>query len=203
MQQVSSRSSRSAISSSFRRLANAAAATLVLFGAGYASAHSGGAVVPHRLPAVEVHGELAAPPAGVVSLKFGEFYRMPIGPYGLEPSEKLIAANGKKVRLVGYMVREENPAPKRFMLSPLPVTLGDEDESLSDDLPPTTVYVHLTNTRDRNAPYIPGLIQLTGTLEVGAKDEAEGRVSAVRLVLDPPSSKRFMGAKPLIRAASK
>jgi hypothetical protein len=40
-------------------------------------------------------------------------------------------------------------------------------------------------------------------LEVSAKDEAEGRVSAVRLILDSPISKKIMGAKPLNHAASK
>jgi hypothetical protein len=186
-----------------QRLVTLALATLMLAGAGLASAHSGGAVIPHKLSAIEVRGELPAPPAGVSPIKFGEFFRMPVGPYGLEPSEKLLALNGKRVRLVGYMVREENPAAGCFMLSPLPVTLGDEDESLSDDLPPSTVFVHLANSRERNAPYIPGLIHLTGTLEVGAKDEAEGRVSAVRLILDAPISKRILGAKPMTRAASK
>lgn len=202
MHKASSLSNHPAAVTSLRRVAGIVSATLALLGADFAFAH-GAAVVPHTLPAVEVRGELAAPPVGVMPLKFGEFYRMPIGPMGLEPSEKLLASHGKRVRLVGYMVREENPAPNCVMLSPLPVTLGDEDESLSDDLPPTTVYVHLTNARERNVPYIPGLVQMTGTLEVGAKDEAAGRVSAVRLVLDPIASKRLMGAKPLGRHASK
>jgi hypothetical protein len=202
MHKASTGSNSQARSSSFCYIAAIAAATL-LFGTNCVSAHSGGAVVPHKLPTVEVHGELPPPPAGVASIKFGEFFRMPVGPYGLEPSEKLLALNGKRVRLVGYMVREENPAAGCFILTPLPVTLGDEDEALSDDLPPSTVFVHLASSRDRNAPYIPGLIHLTGTLEVGAKDEAEGRVSAVRLILDAPISKRILGAKPMTRAASK
>lgn len=202
MHKASSGSIGPTLLSLLRHIAAVATVTFLL-GTSYASAHSGAAVMPHTSPAIEVHGELAPPPAGVSSIKFGEFYRMPIGPLGLEPSEKLLASNGKRVRLVGYMVREENPAPNRFMLSPLPVTLGDEDESLSDDLPPSTVFVRLTNTHDRNVPYIPGLIHLTGILEIGAKDEAEGRVSAVRLILDAPISKRIMGAKPLSHAASK
>ena len=194
---------RSAVKSSLQGFFGLAIASLMLLTTEPALAHGHGAIVPHRLPSVEVSGELPAPPAGVSALKFGEFFRMPIGPLGLEASEKLLSLNGKRVRLVGYMVREENPAPGRLLLSPLPVSLGDEDESLSDDLPPTTVYVHLENIRQRNAPYIPGLIHLTGTLEVGAKDEEEGRVSTVRLILDPSTSKRFMSAKPLVRSASK
>lgn len=175
---------------------------MAALGSGPVVAH-GGAVIPHRVAALEVRGELPPPRAGVASIKFGEFFRMPIGPFGLEPSEKLIALNGKPVRLVGYMVREENPTAGRFLFSPLPVTLGDEDESLSDDLPATAVSVHLQGVKNQVTPYIGGLIQITGTLEVGAKDEADGRVSSVRLVLDPQISKRILRAKPLLRASAK
>lgn len=167
---------------------------------GLAAAH-GATVVPHRAPALEVRGELPPPPVGVEAIKFGEFFRMPVGPYGLEPTEKLVAMNGRRVRLVGYMVREETPAPGRFLFSPLPVSLGDEDESLSDDLPPTTVFVHLPGGKERKSPYVPGPIHLTGTLEVGAADEPDGRVSSIRLLLDGATAKRILGAKPLLRAA--
>jgi hypothetical protein len=180
-----------------------AALLLAALGSGAVSAHGGAAVIPHRLAALEVRGELPPPRAGVTSLKFGEFFRMPIGAFGLEASEKLLALNGKPVRLVGYMVREETPTAGRFLFAPLPVALGDEDESLSDDLPPTTVSVHLTGAKDKSAPYIGGLIQLVGTLEVGARDEADARVSAVRLVLDPQLSSRILRAKPVVRASAK
>ena len=95
-------------------LAGLLAASLLVLMPGMANAH-GNAVTPHRAPALEVRGELPAPPAGVAILKFGEFFQMPVGPLGLEPSEKLLALNGKRIRLVGYMVREENP------VRPLPV----------------------------------------------------------------------------------
>lgn len=166
-----------------------------------AAAAHGAAAMPHRVAALEVRGELPPPPADVTSIKFGEFFQMPVGPYGLEPSEKLLALDGKRVRLVGYVVREEEPLPGRFLLSPLPVSIGDEDESLADDLPPTTVFVHLQGVKERIVPYIAGLIKLTGVLEVGAEEEAGGRVSTVRLVLDPKTSKQILGAKPVLRAA--
>lgn len=160
----------------------------------------GDTVMPHRVAQLEVRGELPPPPAGVTNIKFGEFFRMPVGPYGLEPSEKLQALNGKRVRLVGYVVREEAAAPGRFLLSPLPVSLGDEDESLADDLPPTTVFVHLQGVKERTVPYIAGLIKLIGVLEVGPREEAGGRVSTVRLMLDPRTSRRIVGAKPLLHS---
>jgi len=188
---------------SISRIAVLLAALTIVLAPGIASAH-GNAVTPHRAPTLEVRGELPPPPAGIAALKFGEFFQMPVGPLGLEPSEKLTALNGKRVRLVGYMVREETAATAgRFLLSPLPVTLGDEDESLADDLPPTAVFVHVQGAKERGTPFIPGLLKLTGTLEVGAKDEADGRVSAVRLVLDSQTSKRILGAKPMLRTAAK
>lgn len=163
----------------------------------------GGPVIPHRAPALEVRGELPPPPAGIADLKFGEFFQMPVGPRGLEPTEKLMALHGHRVRLVGYMVREEEPTAGRFLLSPLPVSLGDEDESLSDDLPPTTIYIHLQGVKARSVPYIGGLVKLTGILEVGAQEEGDGRVSSVRLLLDAKTSKQILGAKPLLRASAK
>lgn len=168
-----------------------------------ATSHAhGAAIVPHRLAAIEVRGELPPPKPGVASIKFGEFFRMPVGPNGLEPSEKLLALNGKPVRLVGYMVRDETQGAGHFLFSPLPVLLGDEDESLSDDLPPTAVTVHLQGVGKQNIPWIDGLIQLTGRLEVGALDEGDGRVSSVRLILDPQLSRRILRARPIVRAAA-
>lgn len=134
--------------------------------------------------AIAVKGELAALPAGVTDLKFGEFYKMPVGPRGLEPTEKLLRLKGHKVRLVGYMAQPDKPTAGMFHLTPLPVFLGEEDESLADDLPPSTVFVHF-ETNGTTAPYVPGLISLTGILHIGPQEEPDGRVSAVRLQLDP------------------
>jgi hypothetical protein len=41
--------------------------------------------------------------------------------------------------------------------------------------------------RDQPVPYTPGLMLLTGTLSVGNRPEPDGRISLVRLELDPPS----------------
>lgn len=177
-----------------------AAAMFALFVPILAVAH-GTPLVPHRVATLAVNGELPPPPAGVTAIKFGEFFRMPVGPHGLEPTAKLLALNGRPVRLIGYMVREEHAVPGRLLLSPLPVNLGDEDESLADDLPPTAVFVHLQGVGERKVPYLGGLIKLTGTLEVGAKEEGDGRVSSIRLVLDSRASRQILGAKPALRAS--
>ena len=137
-----------------------------------------------------VKGALRAPSAGVTDLKFGEMFKMPVGPKGLEPSDKLSSLSGQRVRMVGYVANAEEPTPGLLILSPLPVVLGDEDEKLVDDLPPTAVFVHLSQAYAKQAtPNFSGLLQLTGRLEVGAKEEADGHVSATRLVLDDATSR--------------
>lgn len=144
--------------------------------------------------ALRVHGELPSLP-GVADLKFRDFFRMPIGPRGLEPSEQLLRLDGRPVRLVGYMARQDDPSAGLFILSPLPVHMGDEDDSYADDLPAAAVFVHLgAGQQATRLPYMPGLLALTGTLQIGASDESDGRVSAVRLLLSDTQSRLLASA---------
>lgn len=149
------------------------------------------AVAPKDVPrALAVRGELKAPPRGVTELKFGEIFRTPVGPLGMEPSDKLASLDGKPVRMVGYVVPLYPPAQDRFLLSPLAVDIGHEDESLADNIPASAVMVHLPESAGALIPRIPGLVQLTGTLRVGSQeDAASGRVSSVQLTLDAPGTR--------------
>jgi hypothetical protein len=171
---------------------------LALAASGLAHAHGGA-------PAMPVPAELAAgakAPADAVDLKFAEMFRLPVGPKGLEPSAKLLSLAGKSVRIVGYMANAELPQAGRLILAPLPVTLGDEDESLSDDLPASAVFVHLSASHaDHQVPNLRGLMQLSGKLDVGALDEPDGHVSSVRLLLDDASSKKLVDAAARATAA--
>lgn len=121
--------------------------------------------------------------AAQTDLRFNEFYRLPIGPRGLEPSRKLLALEGQAVRLVGYRVPVADAPPGLLILSPLPVSLGDEDESFADDLPASAVYVHLPEAAAAALPS-SGLLSVSGRLQLGAQREADGRFSFVRLVLE-------------------
>ncbi|WP_457336065.1 hypothetical protein [Rhizobacter sp. P5_C2] len=124
-------------------------------------------------------------------LKFREFFQLPVGPRGLAPSARLLSLDGQPVRITGYLAHQEasSAAPGIALLTPLPVSLGDEDESFADDLPASTLYLHLAAPlASRTISYRPGLVSLTGTLQVGAQREADGRASFVRLVLDPESA---------------
>lgn len=120
-----------------------------------------------------------------IDLSFSEFYKSPVGPLGLEPTQKLLSLKGKRVRLQGYMVVEEEPTVGLFMLSPLPVNIPEKEDGPSDYLPGSTVFVHMPKAdADKVLAHRPGLWDLEGTLELGAKEEANGRISYVRLLID-------------------
>lgn len=118
-------------------------------------------------------------------LSFKEFYAFPIGPRGLEPTQKLLSLNNRRVHITGFMVQEEEPLAGLFLLTPLPVSLAEKEDGPADDLPAATLFVHMP-VRDAAHvnPYRPGLWDLTGTLQVGNQQESNGRVSYTRLLLD-------------------
>lgn len=164
---------------------NSVATLLIATGLAFVSlAHAHGNEWQQIPSSLLVKSGLASAPEGVVELKFRDFFKMPVGPRGLEPSDKLLGLDGKRVRIVGYMANAESPTPGMFILSPLPVELGDEDESLSDDLPPSALFVHM-DASTLAVPHIPGLIKVTGILHIGNRAEADGHVSLARLQLDP------------------
>ncbi len=123
---------------------------------------------------------------GVTELRFRDFFRTPVGPAGLELSDALRTAAGQQVRLVGYMVQQEEPTPGRFLLTPRPVQMSEHADGQADDLPPATVIVHLDATQQHwNVPHVRGLVAVQGVLGVGRHEEQDGRVSWVRLQLGP------------------
>jgi hypothetical protein len=156
--------------------------------AAQAVAHSSHDAVPSR-PAprpLRVDTALPPPPRGVEELRFRDVFKMPVGAYGLEATERLLSLDGKRVRVVGYMVRQAEGGAGAFALSPLPVTLGDADEGHADDLPPTALLVEMPARAALQPDHLSGLIQLTGVLRVGRAESAAlpGRVFPARIELD-------------------
>lgn len=144
-----------------------------------------------RLPFLLLAGTLSLlPPAAMavppVELSFADFFAQPIGPRGLEPTAHLKAAAGQEVRLVGFMVRREQPQAGRFLLTPRPVTMAEHADGEADDLPASTVTVVLpASQRERLVAHRRGPVALTGRLEVGPAEDETGRVSWIRLHLSP------------------
>lgn len=134
----------------------------------------------------------------VTELRFRDFFRLPVGPTGLDISDTLRQADGQTVRLVGYMVQQEIPVPDRFMLAPRPVQMSEHADGEADDLPPATAMVYLdAEQRDWAVPHVRGLVSVSGRLSVSRVEEQNGRVSWVRLQLGPDSV-RGMSATELV-----
>jgi hypothetical protein len=127
----------------------------------------------------------SAPVQDAADLPFGSFFRFPAGPRGLEIADSLRAADGRRVRLVGYVVVQDVPVRGRFLLAPRPVRLSEHADGEADDLPSSTVTVLLPVAyAERIVAHREGRVSVTGRLEVGRAEDADGRVSWVRLQLD-------------------
>lgn len=129
--------------------------------------------------------QLPAAPAGVTELKFSEFFKSPVGPRGLEFTDKLKALDGRRVRILGFMIKQEQTANGLALLAPFSFATHEDEYGLCDDLPSALLFVSVPKFKDTAVPYTPGMLLLTGRLEVGPREMADGRVSQVRLTLDP------------------
>ena len=129
----------------------------------------------------------AAPePLPPVALRLQDFFQMPVGPKGLVISERLRQAQGRKVRITGYVVQQEVATLGQFLLTPRPVLMSQHADGEADDLPPATVFVRLDADQQGWAvAHARGLVEVTGTLDVGRQEERDGRVSWFRLQLAP------------------
>ena len=126
---------------------------------------------------------LAADPAALPLLPLDGL--VTAGPRGLAPSPLARALAGRRVRAVGHMARLEDPPPASFYLTARPVDC-DEGGAGTGDLPPDAVRVSVRSAGGAPIRWLPGLIEVTGLLEVGAEADADGRVAFFRLRLDRP-----------------
>lgn len=121
-----------------------------------------------------------------LALGFGDFFVQPIGARGLTPTPRLLAAVGREVQLVGFMVHREQAQPGRFLLTPRPLSMAEHADGEADDLPAATVTVLLAEGQGaRVVTHQPGPLALTGWLEYGPVEDETGRISWLRLRLPP------------------
>ena len=119
----------------------------------------------------------------ITELSFKEFFESSDG--GLQPSSTLLRLNGKRVRLVGFMAQMETPPLGAFYLCPRPISC-DEEGGGTADLPAENVLVIVRSQSGRAVPFSARALEVTGMLEVGNRQDQDGRVSFIRLVLDGP-----------------
>lgn len=127
-----------------------------------------------------------APPRAEIALRLQDFFQTPVGTKGLVLSDTLQRAQGQRVRLTGFVVQQEVATLGRFLLTPRPVQMSQHADGEADDLPPATVLVRLdASQQDWAVAHARGLVEVTGTLDVGRLEESDGRVTWFRLQLDP------------------
>lgn len=136
-------------------------------------------------PRIQWAPVLSPLPEGAQELSFSEVMVTPVGPAGLELAPKAKGLLGKPVRMVGHMVRQMQPIPWAFLLSPVPQSLHEREYFLCDDLPANTVRVYLPKGPQPIVPYRPGLVAVTGILTNESPEESDGRSSVARLVIQP------------------
>ena len=130
----------------------------------------------------------------IISLAFHDFFQRPIGSYGLLLNEKMLQAQGRQVRLTGYMVQQEKVVAGQFLLAQRPVLMSQHADGEADDLPPANVLVEFApEQKDSLVAYTRGLIDIVGELDVGRKEDTDGRVSWVRLRLSSSGTQPMSG----------
>ena len=125
---------------------------------------------------------------GIPELTFRDLFRASPGAGGLETTERARALDGKAVTLRGYMVRQSQPIPWAFILSPVPQSLHEREYGECDDLPVTAIHVFLPRSSSPIPTRLNGVVTVTGVLELGGHEEADGRVSPARIRINGPVS---------------
>ncbi len=141
--------------------------------------------------------QLPPAPEGVTHVRFSGFFSSPAGPRGLDYTATIKRLDGQRVRILGFMVRQTRPAPGTVLLAPYAAVTHEGEYGLCDDLPPTTLFVHVPKHEDLAVPFTPGPLLLTGRLELGPRQESDGRISHLRLVLDPEDAAVPVNTEPI------
>lgn len=118
------------------------------------------------------------------TLRFDEILVFPIGPKGWELSEKTRRLDGQRVELTGYMVRELNPDHDIFLFASSPLTTYACESLAASDVPPNAIQVTLAPRPGLGIVWRPLRLTVVGRLELGHREERDGRVSHLRLVAE-------------------
>jgi hypothetical protein len=135
--------------------------------------------------ALAVSATFATPPSAVgedaVPLAFDRLQAP--APRGKLVAPDVEALAGRRVRVVGHMVNMEEPPRAAFYLAPRPVE-QDESGGGTGDLPPRAVRVEVRGF-EGEVPWIAGPLEVEGRLELGRAEDDGGRVSWIRVVVEP------------------
>ena len=117
-------------------------------------------------------------------LPFEELYQLPAGPRGLEFTVKAKALKDQKIRMDGFMVRHFHEDAGVFLFAGVPAAHNQAEYILADSMPTALVHVLLPEIPGRAPSWRPQRITVFGTLELGSRQEIDGRLSHVRLIAE-------------------
>ena len=103
----------------------------------------------------------------------------------LRPTAKLLALVGKRVRITGFMIDQEEPTQGTFYLWKRPV-FNDESGAGVGDVPPDAILVVVRGAKNAVINHSPRPLEVAGVLEVGPHTEENGASSMLRILLDRP-----------------
>jgi hypothetical protein len=134
------------------------------------------------------------PPVAFTSIpkvEFSDFYAF--GPRGPALTPEILALDGKRVTLTGFMVQMESPPRGGFYLAPYPA-FCDESGAGRGGLPPPSVLVLPQGARGKEIGFVDGALETSGILDLGNKSAEDGEAATVRLSLEGPDDFRLARA---------
>jgi hypothetical protein len=133
---------------------------------------------------------------GVAEISFRELFKATSGGEQLQYTDRAKELAGKTVRITGYIIRQSQPIPWAFMFSPIPQSIHEQEYGLCDDLPVTAIHVFLPRSAQPIPPRYSGPVSVTGVLELGGREEADGRSSVARVRVTGPVAVSVVPAAP-------
>jgi len=120
------------------------------------------------------------------ALELQSLFKLPVGPKGMEVTDKVMQASGHRVRITGFMVKSELPTPGAFMLAPRPVQMSEHADGDANDLPASVCWIYLDSTQKNwLVPHIPGPVTVEGLFSFKRFEAADGSVGWFHLQLGP------------------
>ncbi|MEY4447000.1 MAG: hypothetical protein RLZZ433_15 [Pseudomonadota bacterium] len=133
---------------------------------------------------IHVRAQTNVDSSDVMPLELRSFFKIPMGPRGMEVTQDVQKASGQRVRITGYMVKYENPLPGSFLLSPRPVQMSEHADGDANDLPAAVCWVYLDPSQSNlSIPHLPGPITVEGQFKFKREEAADGSVAWFHLQL--------------------
>jgi len=121
---------------------------------------------------------------GFAALELESVFVKPAGARGFEFTPEAARLQGQKVRIHGWMVKHLHDDPRILLLNTQPLVLNMSEFGLADDLPPWAMHVILADRPGWAPVWTARPLEICGTLELGPRQERDGRISHLRLVAE-------------------